>query len=270
MQRDARSASAVGAGTAAAGAYFPQLVVSSSSAERNRRALTLPVSLSVHAMMIASILLVPLLSHETLPDPAAGVRVFFAEPAAMPPPPPPPAARPAAVSRPAAVPASLRAASFVAPIETPVEVPTDDGFDLGVEGGQPGGVEGGVPGGVVGGVVGGLPDLPAPPPAAPRVVRVGGDVKPPAKIKHVDPLYPPLARLANIEGTVILECVINPLGQVVDIKVLRSWPMLDGAAVEAVRQWRFTPTLMNGIPVSAVMSVTVRFTLSQDLVAAAR
>jgi protein TonB len=270
MQGHARQLSVSHARTAALEGFFDHLVLGPSPRGRGRRTLTLPVSASAHALMIAAIVLVPLLSHETLPDPAAGVRVFFAEPAAMPPPPPPPAARPAAVSRPAAVPASLRAASFVAPIETPVEVPTDDGFDLGVEGGQPGGVEGGVPGGVVGGVVGGLPDLPAPPPAAPRVVRVGGDVKPPAKIKHVDPLYPPLARLANLEGTVILECVINPLGQVVDIKVLRGWPMLDGAAVEAVRQWRFTPTLMNGIPVSAVMSVTVRFTLSQDLVAAAR
>jgi periplasmic protein TonB len=270
MRQETRPPSAVNARTAVLDSFFGQLILDPSAAEQGRRRLTVPVSASVHALMIAAIVVVPLLWQEALPDPAAGVRVFFAEPAAMPapaPPPPPPAAGP---RRPSASAASLRPASFVAPIETPVEIPTDLGPDLGVEGGAPGGVEGGVPGGVVGGVLGGLPDLPPAPEVAPQVVRVGGNVKAPAKVKHVDPAYPPLAQTARIEGTVILECVINPLGRVVDLKLLRSIPMLDEAAIAAVRQWVYTPTLMNGIPVSAVMSVTVRFALAQDRVASAR
>jgi protein TonB len=267
MHEDARPPAAVNARAAALDGLFGQVVLGPSAAQRSRRRLTLPVSASVHTLLIAAIVVVPLLSRETLPDPTASVRVFFAEPAAMPPPPPPSPARAAVPQRPAAVPASIQRASFVAPIETPVEVPFDDGPVLGVVGGAPGGVEGGVPGGVVGGVVGGLPDLPPAPEVPPHIVRVGGDVKAPAKVKHVGPEYPPLALAAHVEGTVIIECVINPQGQVVDLKVLRSVPMLDDAAIAAVRQWVYRPTLINGIPVSAVMSVTVRFALSQELLA---
>jgi len=267
MHEDARAPAVVKARAAALDSLFGQAVLGPSATQRSRRRLTLPLSAAVHTLLIAALVVVPLLSRETLPDPAASVRIFFAEPAAMPPPPPPPLARAAGPQRPAAVHASIQRVSFVAPIETPVEVPFDDGPALGVAGGAPGGVEGGVPGGVVGGVLGGLPDLPPAPEVAPQVVRVGGNVKAPAKVKHVDPAYPPLAQTARIEGTVILECVINPLGRVVDLKLLRSIPMLDEAAIAAVRQWVYAPTVVNGVPVSAMMSVTVRFALSQGLFA---
>jgi protein TonB len=266
MQEDARAPAVVKARAAALDSLFGQAVLGPSATQRSRRRLTLPLSASIHTLLIAAIVVVPLLSRETLPDPTASVRVFFAEPAAMPPPPPPALVRAAGPLRPAALHASIQRASFVAPIETPVEVPIDDGPARGVEGG----VEGGVPGGVVGGVVSGLPDLPPAPEVAPRIVRVGGDVKRPAKLKHVDPDYPLAALAARVEGTVILECVIDPLGRVVDLKVLRSIPMLDEAAIAAVRQWVYAPTVVNGIPSSAVMSVTVRFALAQGPLASAR
>ena len=148
----------------------------------------------------------------------------------------------------------------MAPVEVPQEIKPEEGLDLGVEGGVPGGVEGGVPGGVVGGVVGGLPD--APPPPAQAAVRVGGQIKEPKKLKNVAPSYPDIAKQARVQGVVILECTISPQGKVTDVKVLRGIPLLDQAAIDAVRQWVYTPTLLNGVPVPVIMTVTVNFKLS--------
>lgn len=92
-------------------------------------------------------------------------------------------------------------------------------------------------------------------------IRVGGDIKAPSQTKSVPPVYPPAARAARVQGLVILEVVIAQDGTVSDAQILRSQPMLDQAALEAVRQWEFTPTLLNGVPVSVIMTVTVSFNL---------
>jgi protein TonB len=126
--------------------------------------------------------------------------------------------------------------------------------------GAVGGVAGGVPGGTVGGVVGGIPAPPPPPPPAP--VRVGGDIRAPNKVRDVRPVYPQIAQSAKVQGIVIVEAIIARDGTVRDAKVLRSVPLLDTAALEAVRQWRYTPTLLNGEPVEVIMTVTVNFTLN--------
>ena len=91
-------------------------------------------------------------------------------------------------------------------------------------------------------------------------VRVGGLIQAPRKIRHVDPRYPDLARTAGIAGVVILECVIDRDGLVQSVQVLRGHPLLNAATVSAVRQWAYTPTRLNGVPVAVVMTVTVRFT----------
>jgi protein TonB len=174
---------------------------------------------------------------------------------------------------------------FTAPVETPKEQPKPEaaavpdsgpgepggeiggvqgGVKGGTEGGVVGGTIGGVPGGdlggIVGGVVGGIPkDEPPPKPAGP--VRVGGNIRAPAKINSAAPVYPPMAKQARVEGTVILEATINPQGRVADVKVLRGIPLLDNAAVNAVREWTYSPTLLNGVPVAVVMTVTVNFHL---------
>jgi protein TonB len=129
--------------------------------------------------------------------------------------------------------------------------------------GVPGGVEGGVPGGVVGGVVGGLPEAPPPPPPPPpqQPVRVGGNIRTPTKTRDIKPVYPPIAQSARVQGVVIIEATIGADGRVKDAKVLRSIPLLDQAALDAVKQWQFTPTLLNGVPVPVIMTVTVQFTL---------
>jgi len=93
-------------------------------------------------------------------------------------------------------------------------------------------------------------------------LRIGGDIAEPKKISDVRPVYPQEARDARVQGIVILEITIDPQGEVSDAHVLRSVPMLDEPALDAVQQWRFTPTVLNGQPVSVVMTVTVNFSLN--------
>jgi protein TonB len=147
-----------------------------------------------------------------------------------------------------------------APVEAPAEIKPETGLEAGFES-QVGGVEGGVIGGVAGGITGGIPEPPPPPPPPAAPVRVGGNIKAPQKVKHVNPTYPPIAQSARVQGVVIIEATIGPDGAVKDAKVLRSIPLLDQAALDAVRQWQFTPTLLNGVPVPVIMTVTVQFTL---------
>jgi len=240
---------------------FEDLVDSDVVRHRTAQSYTLPVSIVLHVLVLVAIVIVPLLTSAELPEPASSVKAFFVEPQAAPPPPPPPpppAPRPATV-RPVPVTPPPDTGKFVAPVETPDEIKPEAGLDLGIEGGVPGGVEGGVPGGVVGGVVGGLPAAPPPPVQA---IRVGGQIKEPKKINNVNPIYPDIAKQARVQGVVILECTISPQGRVTDVKVLRGIPLLDQAAIDAVKQWTYTPTLLNGVPVPVIMTVTVNFKLN--------
>jgi TonB family protein len=91
-------------------------------------------------------------------------------------------------------------------------------------------------------------------------VRVGGRIQTPNKIKDVKPVYPAIARSARVSGAVTIEATIGPDGKVADAKVVRSIPLLDQAALDAVRQWEYTPTLLNGVPVPVIVTVTINFT----------
>jgi TonB family protein len=91
-------------------------------------------------------------------------------------------------------------------------------------------------------------------------LRIGGQIKAPIKIKDVQPVYPAMAQSARVAGAVTIEATIGPDGKVIDAKVVRSIPMLDQAALDAVRQWEYTPTLLNGVPVPVLVTVTVNFT----------
>jgi protein TonB len=101
------------------------------------------------------------------------------------------------------------------------------------------------------------------PPVPGTPVRVGGNIAPPRKIQDMRPVYPAEALAARVSGIVIVETVIGADGTVTDARVIRSIPLLDEAALAAVRQWRFSPTLLNGVPTPIVMSVTVNFTLPE-------
>lgn len=94
-------------------------------------------------------------------------------------------------------------------------------------------------------------------------IHVGGNVTAPRKRHHVNPIYPAVAAAARVQGTVVIEATIDENGNVVNARVLRSIPVLDGAALEAVGQWKYEPTLLNGRPVPILMSVSVQFELGR-------
>jgi protein TonB len=228
---------------------------------------TLPIVISTatHLLVLSLLVIAPLLYvTERLPEVPAMMAFVAPAPPPPPPPPPPPApARTSAAARPAAT-----AGTFAAPVEVPTRIEPEAGIDHGAEGGVPGGVEGGVPGGVTGGIIGGLPsDIPPPPPPvvppAPRLpVRIGGGIQTPALLHRVAPVYPDLAVRAHVEGVVILEAIVDRDGHIEDVRVLRSMPLLNAAALAAVRQWRYSPLLLNGKPERFVLTVTVSFRLS--------
>ncbi len=111
-------------------------------------------------------------------------------------------------------------------------------------------------------IVGGLPGAPPPPPPAPNApIKLGDNVTPPTKTKHVPPVYPPIAQAARVSGEVGIEVTIGADGKVKDAKIIKSIPLLDQAALDAVKQWEFTPTLLNGVAVPVIIAVTVNFTL---------
>ena len=149
----------------------------------------------------------------------------------------------------------------VNPNAAPVQAPAEIKPETGIVEERAASVVGDI-GGVVGGIPGGVPEAPPPPPPPPPApVRVGGNIQPPKKVKDVPPTYPPIAQSARVQGVVILEATIGPDGRVQDVKVLRSIPLLDASAIEAVKQWVYTPTMLNNVPVPVIMTVTVNFTL---------
>lgn len=242
---------------------FECLVLCEPEGHARGRAATLTVSLVVHAVLIALVVLIPILTYDALPAPGESARAFFVAPpeaAPPPPPPPPPPAGARAQAKAPAAPTPPPDAKFVAPVEVPEEVEPEPGIDLGAPGGVPGGVEGGVPGGVIGGIVGGLP-TPAPPPPPVRAVRVGGQIKAPKSIHVVPPVYPDLAVQARLAAIIIAEALVDQSGRVREVKILRGAPLFDDAAVEAVKQWRYQPLLLNGVPTEFILTVTVKFNL---------
>ena len=213
---------------------------------------TLVLSVTAHAVALIFLVAIPLVALDAVPA-ARGLTEFIRADAALPDPPPPPHRGRAADARSAAPPAPTTAPEQIEPeVDTPpFASPTPfDGPDLG-----------GLP---IGDPTGMLPNVPpAVPPAPKPTYRAGGNIRPPAKVRHVPPVYPPIAQQNKVAGTVILEAVIAENGRVRDVRVLRSVPLLDQAAVDAVRQWHFTPTLLNGEAVPVVMTVTVRFQLNE-------
>lgn len=227
---------------------------------RSRTRYVLPVSIAIHVLIFGAAMLAPVVAPGLLPT--APALLVFAAPAPPPSPPPgPPAATPPAEGARASAERS-DAAPVAAPDAIGPEAPTPSSVPAGI--GVVGGVEGGLD--LPGTAITSVPAPPPPPAQPPPPVRPGGNVKVPVKTRHVPPVYPRLAQQAGVEGIVILEATIDVDGRVRDVRVLRSEPMLDQAAIDAVMQWRFTPTLLNGVPVPIIMSVTVHFTLREALI----
>ena len=133
----------------------------------------------------------------------------------------------------------------------------------GVIGGIIGSVPGGIPGGVIGGIAGGVPAVP---PAADGTKRItiGGNVQQAKLVSQPRPVYPPLAKQARISGVVHLAAVIGKEGNVIDLKVISGHPLLIPSAIEAVKNWVYQTTLLNGEPVEVSTQIDVNYTLSDD------
>ncbi len=242
---------------------FQSLVLTGPEKRAGSKSATFFISLALHTAMVVAIVLLPLIFYNSMPGQEA-LKAFFVAPlelSAPPPPPPPPPAGARAVVKPAPKIDLKAPQGFVAPIDVPNEIKPEETLDMGIEGGVAGGVEGGVPGGVVGGVVGGLPSEAPPPPA--RVVRIGGQLAQPKLIRRVEPKYPDLAVASRVSALVILEAEVDTRGYVKTVKVLRGHPLFDDAAMEAVKQWRYQPLLLNGEPTGFILTVTINFNLQQ-------
>ena len=210
------------------------LIESAKHQSGSKKAVTLPVSILIHGLVIGVALGASIWFVEDVPEPPIPVTFY----AAAPPPPPPPPAAPKAPPKAPEVqkPVPVKPTELVAPTIIPEKLPqplAEKEPEASSSEGVAGGVEGGVPGGVVGGVVGGT----GPGTGEGEPLRVGGDVKPPQLINKVEPSYPEAARKARMEGVVILEAIITASGSVEDVKVLKSVnPLLDAAATRAVQQ----------------------------------
>lgn len=211
---------------------------------------TVPLSMLTHGLLILLLVAVPLFVSDALPTPAS-VLVFAAPPPspAMPPDPAVPPAMHVDATPPAADVIPVSAPDGFAPEPPPVMRVLVHGIGDGLR--------------AVNGVMSALAAPPpvAPPPEPTAPVPVGGIIKPPAKVRDALPVYPTIAKAAHVEGTVIIQATIGKDGSVKDARVLSAPQMLDDAALTAVRQWRYTPSLLNGQPVDVLMTVTVRFAL---------
>lgn len=228
---------------------------------RDKHAAAVVFAVASHVTVLGAVIGIVLFTvSETLPK-VPTLMAFVAEMPARPPPPPPPAPRAAKAAQPTK-PAPSTGPTFSVPAEIPVGIQPETAIDLSDEGGVVGGVEGGIAGGVLGGVLGGMmTEAMPPPPPAPKPRRVGGDIQAPALIHRVEPDYPGVAVSAKVTGMVILEATVDEFGAITDLKVLRSIPLLDKAAVKAVKQWRYQPLMLNGMPVPFIVTVTVTFSL---------
>jgi protein TonB len=220
----------------------------------SKKGYVLPLSIVIHVGVLAFAFLVPLMAPGVLPTPATRLMAFVSRDVVLPPE-PPPAPRPP-VANASRVP---DADPGVAPLEAPSAFTPEPFVEVAA---PPVGTVAGV--GNLAGVFTAAavrPPPPLPPSTPDDPIRIGGELRPPTKIKDVRPVYPAIAQAARVEGVVIIETTIGTTGQVLNATLLGSVPLLDEAALAAVRQWEFTPTLLNGNPVAVVMTVTVRFTL---------
>jgi protein TonB len=229
--------------------------------------------------LIGIAVILPMIYFDALPQ--TQLTSFLVAPPPPPPPPPPPAAA-VQVKVAKVIPRQFDAGRLMAPKAIPKdiaqikeeELPPPSSGAVGVVGGVPGGVPGGTPGGVIGGILGSVPSAAPPPPpppvkkeepkpVTPQRIRVGGNVQQAKLVRQPRPVYPPLAKQARIQGVVKLNAIISRDGTIQNLSVLSGHPLLVPSAMEAVKQWVYQPTLLNGEPVEVVTQIDVNFTLSQ-------
>jgi len=243
---------------------FDDLVESTAVAKRTNKSWTVLLSAIIQGAILFVLILIPLIYTEALPKQL--LTTFLVAPA-PPPPPPPPAAAVQRIVKPIA--RIIQAGKMMAPTVIPKkvamikeeELPPDVGA-VGVVGGVPGGIAGGQAGGVLGGIIGGTgSNLPPPPKPTQQRIRVGGNVQSAKMIRQVQPVYPQIAKTAHVSGTVLLHAIISKDGSVQELQYVSGPPLLMKAAMDAVREWRYQPTLLNGEPVEVETTISVIFSL---------
>ncbi|HYL69311.1 MAG TPA: energy transducer TonB [Candidatus Limnocylindria bacterium] len=243
---------------------FDDLVISSANPKRTNSIWTVALSTTIQIGIVIIMILIPLIYTEALPKQM--LTTFLVAPAPPPPPPPPPAPVQRIVKP---VQRLLHNGQMMAPTVIPKrvemikeeELPPDIG-NVGVVGGVPGGIAGGSAGGVLGGIIGGAGSgMPPPPKAAPSRIRVGGNVQAASLVRKVDPIYPPIAKTAHISGTVVLHAIIGKDGSVQNLEYVSGPPLLMKSALDAIKQWRYKPTMLNGEPVEVDTTISVVFSL---------
>ena len=244
---------------------------------KTKKTWTVMVAFIGQIVLLTVAVILPMIYFDVLPKTTLQTMLIAPPP---PPPPPPPPAAPAPVKIVKVIPRQFDAGKLMAPKSVPKEIAQIKEEELppaasgagGVVGGVPGGVAGGTPGGVLGGINGSVPSAAPPPPpppkkeekpAAPKRITIGGNVQQAKLIRQPKPVYPPLAKQARISGVVHLAAVISANGTIQDLKVISGHPLLIPAALEAVKQWVYQPTLLNGEPVEVQTQIDVNFTLSQ-------
>ena len=243
--------------------FEDSLIESGNRFKAKRQLSTTILSFVLQCMLIGILILIPLIYTDALPK--TQLMTFLVAPPPPPPPPPPPAAAPVKVVK-------MQSEVINGQLRTPTKIPEKIQMikeeeappDLGGAG-VPGGVPGGIPGGSAGGVIGGIISSTAvavPKIAAPQRIRVSSGVSTGLLIKKVTPTYPALAKQARIQGHVLLQAEISKDGTIQNLQLISGHPMLAPAAIEAVKQWRYKPYLLNGEPVSVETQVDVVFSLS--------
>jgi protein TonB len=241
---------------------FEDSLIESGNKLRTKRLSTTILSFLLQVGLIGVLILIPLIYTDALPK--TQLMTFLVAPPPPPPPPPPPAAAPVKVVK---MVSEVINGQLRAPTKIPdkvqmikeEEAPPDLG--AGVPGGVPGGIPGGSTGGVIGGIVNSTPTA-IPKVATPQRVRVSQGVSTGLLIKKVTPNYPQLAKQARIQGQVVLQAEISKEGTIQNLQLISGHPMLAPAAIEAVKQWRYKPYLLNGEPVAVETQVVVNFSLS--------
>lgn len=233
--------------------------------EQHRNPLDWVVSLAVHAVVLIAVIMAPLFFTKVIDLRALQLTYLVTPmpPAAAPPPAPAAVVQKVLPRKPAPVTASTLVAPAVIPQKVAV---VREPAAPEITGGVIGGVPGGVTGGVLGGIIGESTAPPAPPVTAPvvekterEILRIGGDVKPPRKLFAPQPNYPYLARSSHVHGSVLIDAVIDEKGNVVNVRVVEGHPLLISEAMRAVMQWKYEPTILNGVPYPVRMTVTVNF-----------
>ena len=241
---------------------FQDSLIESGGRLKTKRVWTTLFSMCIQGFVIGIMILIPLIYTEALPK--QQLMTFLVAP--PPPPPPPPAAAPVQVVK--VVQTDIENGRLRTPSRIPQKVAMIKEEEapppVSSMGGVVGGVPGGVPGGQMGGVLGGILSSSAMAPprlATPQRVRLSQGVTQGNVINRVQPIYPDIARRARIQGTVVLQAVISKQGTIENLRVVSGHPMLTSAAMDAVKQWRYRPFLLNGEPVEVDTQVTVFFNL---------